>query len=199
MLHYHKLLDDRHDEHGAKKARAVLLSPALRRFYRRANKKHPALAAELSERMARFSEVERSTLDSPSVDRPADAFGQVLSLLFTHGLDGEKARIAHHIGLHIGRWLYMIDAIDDYDEDVRRGRPNPLHRLYGEEGLTDERREHLYLALGAELQRAQAALDLIDVDTERCGKELLPLLYHILEIALPDTAERYYSTQLFGG
>jgi hypothetical protein len=183
-------MDDRRDEHGTKRARALALTPSFRHFHRRASKRYPALAEGIAARMAAFDQAERETLTFPSVDRPAEAFGQVLSLLFTHGLDGEAARIAHHIGLHVGRWLYVIDAIDDYEEDVRRGRPNPLHRLYGDEGLTAERREHLQLSLVTELKAARRALDLVTVDEQTCGKELLPLLYHILDIALPDTAER---------
>lgn len=189
MLNYHKLLDDKQDERGAKKARAIVAMPHFKSFFRRARKRFPSLAREIEQNMKRFGEIER-TNDLPSVDLPADGFGEVLAVIFSHGLDREQARIAHHIGFHVGRWLYMIDAIDDYDEDVRRGRPNPLHRLYGEEGLTAARREHLYLALGAELRHAIDAVDLLDVDEQRCGKELLPLIYHMLETALPATAER---------
>lgn len=189
MLNYHKLLDDKQDERGTKKARAIFATPHFKRFFRRARKKFPALAQEIEQSMSRFGEIERMN-DIPSADIPADAFGQVLAVLFSHGLNQDRARVAHHIGFHIGRWLYMIDAIDDYDEDVRRGRPNPLHSLYGEEGLTKARREHLYLALSAELRHAIDAVDLIDLDEQNCGRELLPLLSHMLETALPATAER---------
>jgi hypothetical protein len=36
-----------------------------------------------------------------------------------------------------------------------------------------------------ELSHARDALDLIAIDDESCGRELSPLLYHILEEALP--------------
>lgn len=188
VLNYHKLLDDKTDERGGKRTRALLALPAFRRFLKRAERRYPGLGEAVIPPMQRLSDIEQAAF--PSADRPADAFGEVLSALFCYGLPEEKARIAHHIGFHTGRWLYFVDAIDDYGEDVQKQRPNPLHRLYGEEGLTPERREHLRCALTAELKHAVAALDLITIDEQACGKELSPLLYHMLETALPAAAER---------
>lgn len=188
VLNYHKLLDDKTDELGFKRLRAVLALPSFRRFAKRADKRYPGLSNSIAPAMQRLSELEKEGL--PSVDEPADAFGEVLSVLFAYGLDEQRARIARHVGHRIGRWLYIIDAIDDYDEDVQRGRPNPLRRLYGEEGLTDERREHLSHALTLELQHAADAIDLVSIDATRCGQELSPLIEHMLKTALPATAQK---------
>ncbi len=188
VLNHQKILDDRADERGLRRLRACLALPHLRRFAKRAKRAHPELEAGILAPMRSLADMEQAGL--PSADEPADAFGEALAALFCYGLPEEKARIARHIGRRVGRWLYFIDAIDDYEQDARRGRPNPLHRLYGEEGLTDERRKHLQGALLHELSAARDALDLIDIDEERCGKELSPLLYHMLEIALPAVAER---------
>ena len=188
VLNYHKLLDDKTDERGLKRLRAALVLPSFRRFFKRANKKYPGLGESIVPAMQRLSALEKEGL--PSVDEPADAFGEVLAALFAYGLDGQRARIARHVGHRIGRWLYMIDAIDDYVEDVRRSRPNAFHRLYGDEGLTDERREYLSHALTLELSHAAAALDLVTVDAERCGQELSALLAHMLKTALPATSHK---------
>jgi hypothetical protein len=187
ILNYHKILDDCTDEHGWRRWRARLALPHLRRFAKCAKRTHPDLEDGILAPMRSLAAMEQDGL--PSADEPADAFGEALSALFCYGLPADRARIARHIGHRIGRWLYLVDAIDDYEQDARRGRPNPLHRLYGENGLTDERREHLRGALACELRAAHDALDLIDIDEEKCGKELSPLLYHMLEIALPAAAE----------
>ncbi|MBO5898590.1 MAG: hypothetical protein J6R04_06230 [Clostridia bacterium] len=188
ILNYHKILDDCTDERGWRRLRARLALPHLRRFAKRAKRTHPDLEDGILAPMRSLAAMEQAGL--PSADEPADAFGEALAALFCYGLSDDKERIARHIGHRIGRWLYLVDAIDDYEQDKQRGRPNPLHRLYGEDGLTNERREHLRGALACELGAARDALDLIDVDEEKCGKELSPLLYHILDIALPAAAER---------
>lgn len=187
VLNYYKLLDDKSDERGLKRIRAAIVLPFFRRFWGRAEKRYPDLGACVAPAMQRLSDMEREGL--PSADEPADAFGEVLAALFSYGLGQDQARIARHVGRHIGRWLYFIDAIDDYEEDVKKNRPNPLHRLYGDEGLTTERREHLSHALALELGHAADALDLLSADEKQCGQELMPLLYHMLKTALPGAAQ----------
>jgi hypothetical protein len=188
VLNYYKLLDDKTDERGLKRLRAAAALPSFRRFARRAKRHHPALGESVAPIMQRLSNMERDGL--LSADEPADAFGEVLAVLFSYGLPSDQARIARHVGHHIGRWLYLVDAIDDYDEDARRGRPNALHRLYASEGLTDERRKHLQNVLSLELRHAADALDLVSYNPDRCGQELPPLIEHMLTIALPDAARK---------
>ncbi len=188
VLTYQKLLDDRADETGRRRMRARLALPHARRWQARAERRTPGLSKRLTPHMETLSSLEAAGL--PTADEPAAAFGEALAALFTYGLEGDGARIAHHLGYHIGRWLYFIDAIDDYEEDRRTGRPNPFLRMYGEEGLTAERRRDLAAALGVELRLAAEALDLLPIDPECCGEELAPLLYHMLQTALPRVAHR---------
>ena len=183
VLGYHKLLDDKKDEKGFKKWRACLLVPAARRQCKRAERRFAGLSATIEPAMSALSDVEAAAL--PSLDEPAAAFGQVLGALFGYGLDGKAARVARHVGYHVGRWLYMIDAADDYETDVKKGRPNPLARLYAKVDLTPDVKEQLEDAMVVELSRARDALDLLSIDENTCGRELSPLLYHILEEALP--------------
>ena len=197
MLTYHKLLDDRADERGGSRARAILLTPAIRHTYRRAMRRYPVLAEEISQAMVAFSRVESQERDS--ADRPAAAFGEVLALLFSHGLEGNQRTVARHVGFHIGKWLYLADATDDHGEDVRRGRFNPLRCLYGDEMLSETHKQALYVAMIAELMRADEALALLDYDDEMCGTELRALLSHMTTIALPQTTRAltrgYYHTK----
>ncbi len=188
VLNYYKSSDDRIDEKGIKKWRATLCFPAFRTFFRRADRHNPGLAQSILPHMEQLARMEAEAI--PSADEPADAFGKVLATLFSNGLPTEQAHVAHHIGYHIGRWLYLIDAIDDYEQDVKQNRPNPLHRIYGEMQLTDLHRQDLNCALATELQKAADALDLVTVDSKTCGKELMPLLYHMLQVALPNAAQR---------
>lgn len=183
VLGYHKILDDRQDETGSKRLRARLLLPTFRAWQRRAHRLHAGLSDAIAPSMSALAAMETQGL--PSADEPAAAFGEALAALFAFGLPEPQARIAHHIGYRVGRWLYFIDAIDDYEDDVRVGRPNPFHRLYGESGMTAECREHLENALIVELRHAADALDLVEIDPTACGQELSPLLYHMLQVALP--------------
>ncbi len=185
LLNYHKICDDRADEKRFSRAwwRAQLLYLPLRHIYRRARKKNAALAEESAQAMAAFSLAEKA--GEASADAPAAAFGEVLAALLAYGLDGNAKAVARHLGLHIGKWLYFADALDDYNEDVRLGRPNPLRRLYGDAPLAQDDRRAVAVAMGSELMRADDALVLLDIDPQSCGEELGALLTHMLRCALP--------------
>ncbi len=185
LLNYHKLCDDRKDERRMSRARwrATLLYLPLRRMYRRAAKAEPDLAAQLSAAMEAFARTE--TEADGSADAPATAFGEVTALLLSYGLQGSAQTIARHLGMHVGKWLYFADAVDDYDEDVRRDRFNPLRRLYADAPLQEEQRAAVATAMGHELMLADDALALLDFDDDNCGEELRQLLTHMLRCALP--------------
>ena len=39
--------------------------------------------------------------------------------------------VLKHFGYFIGRWIYMIDALDDLDRDLKNGSFNPLALKFG--------------------------------------------------------------------
>ncbi len=186
LLTYHKLLDDCKDEHGWKRLGAYLLRPFFRGAYRKAKKRHAELDAEVAHCLAAIAAYEASPTDPPSADVPASQFGDLMYAIFAHGLNDADARIAGTLGRAIGRWIYLLDAADDFDEDCKKGRFNPYRALFGEE-LSDEERRTVQLSLIAHLSDAERAFLLID---SYPAPELQEILANILYLALPKTAER---------
>lgn len=181
LLNYHKILDDLSDEKGIKKLRARLVYP----FMAHARKK--ALRAGLSELdqkiaelLARLSEVEHS--DTHSVDAPADVFGELLAVIMSHGLEGSHARVASALGHAVGKWIYIADALDDWNEDAKKHRYNPFLQLYDGKLPTKEDYESIGTALKNELYAAEAAADLLEFDNEAIQE----IVSNILYLGLPD-------------
>ena len=109
------------------------------------------------------------------------------------GLEGDAATLARTIGRHVGRWVYILDAADDFAEDVRRGRYNPLACLYGDPAMTElpaRKREELRIALLAELSELECAFDLLDTTG---NPDLEGILQNILDLGMPKEAERVLS------
>ena len=189
LLSYHKVRDDLRDERGLKRTAATLLSPLLSPMRRRALKKgYEALDAMVSRAMQELWKLEASRL--PSVDEPATLFGELMGDLLAYGLEGNSARLAHTIGLHVGRWIYILDAADDYAEDVKHQRYNPLVCLYGHTAtpeLTPDRRESLRLSLLNELAELEKAFDLLDTAED---PDLGGILSNILYMGMPEEAKR---------
>ena len=188
VLAYYKVRDDLQDERGMKRAAATAVSPFIASMRRRAIKKgYRDMDERVCLAMKKLADLEASRL--PSVDQPATLFGELMGNILAYGLEGNQATLAHAVGLSVGRWVYILDAADDYVEDMKRGRYNPLACLYGDSAptLTPERRESLRLSLLGELAELEKAFDLLDTshDTDLAG-----VLSNILYLGMPKEAER---------
>ena len=185
ILGYHKIKDDLSDEKGLKKIRARLVYPFVAHSHKKALK---ADLAELDEKVAdglcRLSDFEKQA--TPSVDIPARIFGEILSAICSHGLEGTERRIAEALGSAVGKWIYIVDALDDMREDKERGRYNPFLLLYGGRIPEGEELEHIKDALKVELLGAEAASDLIETEKVMVKN----IIENTLFLGMPDTATR---------
>lgn len=189
ILAYHKIRDDLHDERGMKRTAATVAAPFVGSIRRRAMKRgYTDADRRVDVAMRRLCELEASR--PPSVDEPATLFGELMAALLGYGLEGNLAKLAHTIGLHVGRWVYILDAIDDFAEDVKSNRYNPLACLYGDPAMTElspEKRESLKIALLNELAELERAFDLLDTADD---PDLSGILSNILYLGMPREAER---------
>lgn len=121
ILAWHKMGDDRRDEHSLKAAGGRLL---LRRAYHMVREKRPALDAIIEEGIAQLAELESA--QCAQLDAPADAFGKTLRGCFEHfAKDDRRLRPAMAVmGYNLGKWIYLIDAWEDRERDEKGGAYN---------------------------------------------------------------------------
>lgn len=180
-----KIDDDLADERGFRRLRAFFRRLLLRRAARKARKRHPDLQKRIADDLAALRAIEKDET-VVSADAPAEVFGRILSAIFAEGLDGGNARIAAAIGDAVGRWVYLADAADDLAADAKKGRYNPLLRLFGKEP-TEADWQTVRLGLSATLGRACRAFELMD---RFPVPELREILSNVLYVGLPKTAEK---------
>ena len=154
ILAYYNFLDDKEDEH---KVRGTLGSGVLKSSVERLKKKYPEIAKSVDENISKLSGLEKEKSDS--IDLTCEAFGNVLKDVFSgypkiQGSD--ERRVLENLGYNLGRWIYIMDALDDYEEDKKSGSYNPLiYRKQGMDGLEDV----IYNYLG----NVSSSLDLLDI------------------------------------
>jgi hypothetical protein len=124
---YFRLLDDAADEKLCKRATAGLAAKLMRGAYRRAKKQLPRVAETMEHGVKTLRRYELS--DEPSLDRVASVFSEALSTLSEAAAEDERLSISELLR-HIGRWIYIVDAIDDFEHDVRQGGYNPVEKRY---------------------------------------------------------------------
>ena len=152
LLAYYNFLDDKRDEHML---RGTVGEHALKKSYERLSVKHPRVSSEIEWGIEDLAELEKEK--SENLDKTSGAFGAILGSVFTGYLEDESVnRILGELGYNLGRWIYVMDALDDLEDDRKSGSYNPLiYRLGGKEGIEDT----LYNYLG----RVSAAIDLLDI------------------------------------
>lgn len=184
ILTHGKVADDLVDEKGFKRFKASLIKPFTSHMRKKALKKYAELDERVSSGLKRLSEIEAEGL--ASVDVPADAFGDILADILSYGLEGTDEKIMRNIGRHVGRWIYIIDAADDLDEDIRKNRFNAFAKLYGGR-IPDDERESVANSLRLELLAAEPAFDLIDYNELY---DIEAIIGNIMYLGMPSTAER---------
>ena len=146
ILYWWKLRDAAED--GGVKGR-LLFSPLcflLRGKLKKAAAAEPAFARLCETELRALSEAERS--GEPSLDRMADHFASLLRGTVGEAEEGER-RVLEQLLYQLGRFIYILDAFEDYGEDCAAGRYNPLRARYetGGEPLTAAQKEEILVLL----------------------------------------------------
>lgn len=133
---YYKLSDDREDEGFFRRIGAVLLLP----FAKRARRKALAFAdgAAADEAAAKMSaaqaqlEAEKCQIPDAAAEPTANFLAAVLK---NCAATAEQAAVLERFGYLLGRYVYLCDALDDLEDDRRRGRYNPFLYAGGEAAI----------------------------------------------------------------
>ena len=132
LLTYYKLTDNIRDEGG--------LLPRLGRIaFMKGYRKAASANKELDEIIAASigAQIQVEKRDCSSTDEAAEPFAAMLGKLFEEGYCGSDKsvpRVLNWIGYNIGKWIYIIDAFDDIEKDIKSGSYNPLLRQYKYDG-----------------------------------------------------------------
>lgn len=162
ILTYWKLIDAARDGGLKQKLRAWPMALLLRKKYRKAAAAQPYFAEETQRLLAGLAELEEGK--SASLDAAADCFAKILQAAAKGCEDSNRERILSQLLYHLGRFIYILDAVDDYDDDCKRGSYNPLIYRFetGGRALNDEEREELRLTLRHSIGLIGAAYELKD-------------------------------------
>ena len=123
-LIYYNVLDDIKDSRRFKKFASYLIYPFAKRIKKKA-KPLPEIEQEITEHLSQIERLEKE--NTPSVDKVADVFGKLLGKIASYGIDNEQKRLtAYEAGYHTGRFIYITDAVADYEKDKENGEYNPF-------------------------------------------------------------------------
>lgn len=134
---YYKLKDNIADGSFFEKLGCYLLLPFFSHWRKKAKKKYPEIEKAVAIMSDSQFEVEKDA-DCPldkAAEPTAKMLSTVLSLLESDN-DGEsesKRRILSNFGYYLGKWIYLIDAVNDYEDDLKHTSFNPYIIKYGQD------------------------------------------------------------------
>ena len=85
----------------------------------------------MQKNLAEQEKAEKAKTDS--IDRAADATATMLAEFSDYALEDKATPFTRNLFYAIGKWIYLIDALDDYDKDRKKGAYNPFILAYGAE------------------------------------------------------------------
>lgn len=140
-LAYYNCMDDWKDEG---KLSARVLAAAFGSHCPDITRRWPRQCAAIAEYTEAISQSEKENCANPDV--PAGLFGQLMAelLVYEEDLWAEPLR---KMGNALGRFIYLMDAAEDYKRDEKEGKYNPF-RAMGMDEDPEKWEEYLVLTMG---------------------------------------------------
>lgn len=136
-----KLKDDITDERSLWKRLLYKFIVANRRYKKRLTK-YQTKVAQLSDMLQSVYQRENSVKTATDFDLVTNAFGCFFSKMFLLGINSEQEESAQGqaeaVFFQIGKWIYIMDAFDDLQDDIKRKRFNLLFSLEDGNAITKE-------------------------------------------------------------
>jgi len=182
IMSYYKLLDNIEDEKGLKKFLFWLLKPLFKSANKKAKQKYPLIEEIVSDYIKTQSQLEKENCND--IDRAADPTAKALSMILSLcSEDDVQKRILERVGYCIGRYIYILDAACDYNEDFKKKSYNVLLDTEKEE-LSKEDKENISKQLYFCINEASKAFELLDL------KKFKSILGNIIYLGMEETFKK---------
>jgi len=133
ILTWHKLQDDVNDEKKASSRAALTLMKPL---YKKLRKLRGPLCDEIGCYLGEMSRLEKEKCNN--LDQISETFAKILETVFIAGAETtnqDTQRVLGRLGYHLGKWIYLMDAWDDLEDNIKSGAYNPLIYRYDYDGI----------------------------------------------------------------
>ena len=136
-LVYYKFIDDINDDNNLKsKFKVALLSPYKKKF----SNSIVEINNKISKCLNDLSLLEKNK-SFTCIDEICEPFSKLVGIVlkeypFKLKDDSNELReTLYQLGYSIGKWIYLIDALDDLKSDMEKNKFNPLNYLYNKDNL----------------------------------------------------------------
>ena len=141
LLTYYKCMDDWEDE---KKFAALGYGKILQRKNNRLSYRYPEKAEKIRKLLEKLSQMEKA--GETDIDKMSGCFGRIMEEIFAWKKDVWEGSL-RRMGFYLGKFIYILDAYDDVEKDVKNGNYNPFAEKYIMKGFDEQVRQLLVMMM----------------------------------------------------
>lgn len=125
LMSYYKLVDNIRDGGLFTKAGLSIIRPLFAMWRRKAAKLYPQYSTAC---MDMYSKQIKAESEGGGIDEAAEPTAGLLRFVFEQEAYSDRIRPAFsEFGYHLGRWIYLMDAACDIDDDIKHKSFNPIY------------------------------------------------------------------------
>ncbi len=143
LFTYYKCLDDWEDE---RKVSRLAYSKMLEKGYRKIRSRYGEKVSRIDKLMHELSYEEKK--QNKNIDYMASLFGNVMGEIMAVREDEWRDEL-YSMGTFLGKFIYLLDAYEDIEEDLKKGRYNPLTEAYKNPDFEEEMKTILTMIMAA--------------------------------------------------
>lgn len=158
LLSCYKLEDNVRDEGGIKNKLAYnIYKGKLKNAYKKYHQKAEYIKKQLEE----LNKLEND--GNINIDEVSNTFGNLMSEIFAYKEDEYEDRL-RTVGFNIGKYIYILDAFEDLDDDIKKGSYNPFKDYVDRR---DELRERVDKIISFSLGMLGNAVDSLEIEVNK--------------------------------
>ena len=161
VLAYYHMVDDWKDE---SKISAYAGMKALKKKVESIERNYPRQCKAIKGNLKELASLERE--NCANIDYVAGCFGKLMEELFVYKED-IWAPTLRKLGFYLGKFIYIMDAYDDIEKDIKNNSYNPLKNMYKDKGFEENIVKILKMMMAETAAQFEKLPCLLDVDILR--------------------------------
>lgn len=156
VLSYYHLLDDWQDD---KSIAGLTGTKLLNKKFQKICNMYPRQCLAIKTSLNQLKEYERK--NDQNIDLVSRCFGELMAELFVYKEDIWESTL-RKFGFFLGKYIYIIDAYEDLEEDIKKDRYNPLKTICEKESYEWECKNILNIMIAectSEFEKLPCLLD----------------------------------------
>lgn len=187
---FYKVKDNLHDGGIKSKLIAALIYPIVYLMHKKASRLAPEIEKAVAQSMKKQAEVEKK--DSAGIDEAAHPSAYALGKIISLGFEGERKGSLYSLGYMVGRYVYILDAADDLEADIKSKSFNPFREEYADIGNEKVRNDFALRMRGMLNLTQSSALDALDeLEKKRFGDILENIVLNGLDYSSEKVLNKY--------